>query len=312
MLRLRPLWERLCSLGPATVFQDFEFNRLAAEIFAGREAPHVICAKASYGEAIIPAVLCEREGLDCIRLLGEELFDYRNFLHAGDDEVLRPALGALSELGRPLHITGLRQGDARLLPSEMPFCPFTSAPGIRRKQLSAETFAQMHLRLARNLRRMQQLGFEVRSYNGENSQLLRAIYGQKAVQDPCSLFHDPLRVEFMVNAASHQPQRFETFTLESGGSLGAAVVTLLDAGVRRFYTCWFRPELSKHSPALSLIYEITRRSLAAGLDCDYMTGEQPYKLRLATSAVQLLQLRATAGQLAGLAEHTKQALGLAS
>ena len=93
--------------------------------------------------------------------------------------------------------------------------------------------------------------------------------------------------------------------------LGAAVVALLDPGMRRFYTCWFTPELSKHSPALSLIYEITRRSLAADMDCDYMTGEQPYKLRLATSAVQLLQLRATAGQLAALAQPAVQELRLA-
>lgn len=311
MLQLCPLWERLCSSSQTTIFQDFEFNRLAAEMFGEREAPYVICAQASYGEAIIPAALCECEGTPCVRLLGEELFDYRNFLHAGEDEVLRSALGVLAELGRPLQVTAVRQRDAQSLPRELPFSPFTSAPGIRRKQLSAETFAEMHLRLARNLRRMQQLGFELRSYNGENSQLLRAIYQGKAAQDPGSLFHDPLRVEFMVSAAAREPHRFEIFTLESGSRLGAAVVTLLDPGMRRFYTCWFTPELGKHSPALSLIYEITRRSLAADLDCDYMTGEQPYKLRLATSAVQLLQLRATAGQLAALAQPAVQELRLA-
>jgi CelD/BcsL family acetyltransferase involved in cellulose biosynthesis len=93
--------------------------------------------------------------------------------------------------------------------------------------------------------------------------------------------------------------------------LGAALVTLLDPGVRRFYTCWFAPELSKHSPALSLIYEVSRLSLAAGLDCDYMTGEQPYKLRLATSAVQLFQLQATTEQLAALAHASAQEMRLA-
>jgi hypothetical protein len=40
--------------------------------------------------------------------------------------------------------------------------------------------------------------------------------------------------------------------------------------------------------------------LIAGVDCDYMTGEQPYKLRLATVSVPLYRLRATAHQLAAL------------
>ena len=72
----------------------------------------------------------------------------------------------------------------------------------------------------------------------------------------------------------------------------------IDRGCRRFYTGWFAPEYEKHSPALALIYEITRQSLAAGLDCDYMTGEQPYKMRLATSAVPLYKVRASAEELA--------------
>src|SRR5262249_11531800 len=64
------------------------------------------------------------------------------------------------------------------------------------------------------------------------------------------------------------------------------------------------PDLEKHSPALSLIYEVTRRSLAAGLDCDYMTGEQPYKMRLATASNPLYRLQATPEQLAVLPDVT--------
>jgi CelD/BcsL family acetyltransferase involved in cellulose biosynthesis len=115
-----------------------------------------------------------------------------------------------------------------------------------------------------------------------------------------SLFHDPARIEFLVSAAAQMPETFEIFTLEKGPILAAAVVTLLDRGTRRFYTGWFAPEYEKHSPALALIYEITRQSLAAGLDCDYMTGEQPYKMRLATSSMPLYKLRATAEELSTL------------
>ena len=93
--------------GRYTVFQDFELNLLAAEQFADREEPYVICAESERGAAIIPAALRRSDGT--IRLLGEELFDYRAFLHRGDDEVLRAALAALGELGRPLEIVAVRE-----------------------------------------------------------------------------------------------------------------------------------------------------------------------------------------------------------
>ena len=129
-----------------------------------------------------------------------------------------------------------------------------------------------------------------------------SIFAGKAAQHPSvSLFHDPARIQFLVSAAAQMPEVFEIFTLENGPlDMAAAVVTLLDRGCRRFYTGWFAPEYEKHSPALALIYEITRQSLSAGLDCDYMTGEQPYKMRLATSSVPLYRVHATPEQLAAL------------
>jgi CelD/BcsL family acetyltransferase involved in cellulose biosynthesis len=312
LVSIQPLWERLCCPGRTTIFQDFDFNLLAARMFTGREAPYVVCAQASYGEAIIPAALSCRNGSPCIRLLGEELFDYRNFLWSGDDEVLCSALSALAYHGCPLDVTALRESDCRSLPQELELSSFSAAPEIRCKQISDDVFAGMHLRLARNLRRLERLGFELKSYGGDNPRLLRAIYHNKAAQDSQSLFRDPLRLQFIVNAALLQPNRFEIFTLESPGQLGAALVTLLDAGVRRFYTGWFSPELSKHSPSLSLIYEVSKRSLAAGLDCDYMTGEQPYKLRLATSSVPLFRMQASPEQLAAMGEPVGTELRIAS
>ncbi|HWG51090.1 MAG TPA: GNAT family N-acetyltransferase [Candidatus Acidoferrales bacterium] len=312
MPRLRSAWERIRKSASSTVFQDFEWNLLAARLFADREAPFVVYARSSGGETIIPAVIRSENSRSTLRLLGDELFDYRKLLHSGDDETLRSALGCLAELGCPLHITALRQSDARTIPAELTLERFTTAPGVSCRQLSPETFAQMHLRLARNLRRMQRLGFELRSYDGSRSQLLRSIYQIKAEQDRDSLFRDPLRQEFMVQAALLDPARVEVFVLESGSHLGAALVTLLDPGVRRFYTCWFSPELAKHSPALSLIYEVTRLSLDAGLDCDYMTGEQAYKMRLATNAVHLFHVNASQAQLASAAQASAHELKMAS
>lgn len=296
MLRIRALWESLYAAGRYTVFQSFELNMLAAERFAEREEPCVVCAESERGAAIVPAALRRSDGT--IRLLGEELFDYRTALYTGDEEILRVALGALAEIGRPLEIVAIRECDRNVVTGELELLPFAAAPGVSCAQVSAEEFAAAHTRLARNLRRMERLGFELRSYKGPNPQLLRRIYAGKAEQSASSLFHDSPRIEFLVSAAAMMPNVFEIFTLENGGRMAAAVVTLCDRGCRRFYTGWFAVKYEKHSPALALIYEVTRRSLADGMDCDYMTGEQPYKMRLATNSVKLHRIRATAEELA--------------
>ncbi|HKW76949.1 MAG TPA: GNAT family N-acetyltransferase [Terriglobales bacterium] len=308
--KLRPLWERLCRSTPITIFQQFELNRLAAELFAGREQPFVVSAEASYGAAIVPAVVRQSDGT--IRLLGEELFDYRGFLQEGDAEVLRSALAALAGLRKALMVIAMRPEEGEHVPEEMPLADFSAAPAIRVAELPESEFSIKHLRLARNLRRLQRLGYEMQRYEGSQPGLLAHIYQLKAAQDPNSLFHDPLRVQFMARAAHLLPQHFEIFTLECGRDMAAAVVTLRDGHVRRFYTGWFAPELSKHSPCLSLIYEVTRRSLAEGMDCDYMTGEQPYKQRLATTSVPLRKLHASAEQIAALTETPVAELDLAS
>ena len=166
-------------------------------------------------------------------------------------------------------------------------------------------FTSAHTRLARNLRRMERLGFALKTYDGANPQLLRAIYEAKARQSETSLFHDSARIEFLVSAAAMIPHVFEIFALENGEHRAAAVVTLRDGVCRRFYTGWFGAGCEKHSPALSLIYEVTRQSLAERVDCDYMTGEQGYKMRLATNSVNLFRLRATAEELAASARARK-------
>jgi CelD/BcsL family acetyltransferase involved in cellulose biosynthesis len=298
MAGLQAVWESLYEPERTTIFQNFHWNLLALTMFAGREEPFVVCGEAAYGIAIVPAVL--RHSDASVRLLGEELFDYRSFLHQGDEAVLASALAELARLRQPLEVVALREHDRTAVLDGLSLLPFSAAPQVRRADVSAEEFGARHGRLGRNLRRLQRLGFEMKAYRGDNERLLRTIYQHKAAQDPRSLFHDPLRVEFMIRAAQVHPAAFEMFTLECGPHMGAALVTLRDGDVRRFYTGWFDSSLEKHSPAITLIYDVTRQSLASGLDCDYMTGEQPYKMRLATASVPLYRLCATPQQLAAL------------
>jgi CelD/BcsL family acetyltransferase involved in cellulose biosynthesis len=52
---------------------------------------------------------------------------------------------------------------------------------------------------------------------------------------------------------------------------------------------------------MTLLFEVARSSLAHGLDCDFMTGEQPYKVRLATSRCPLFSVAASAQTLRSIA-----------
>jgi CelD/BcsL family acetyltransferase involved in cellulose biosynthesis len=302
LLEVRTLWEELLLDSGCTVFQNFDLNLLAARMFANREVPHVVCATNDHGIAIIPAAIRLRNGLIC--LLGEELFDYRTFLHAGDEDSLRVAFAELAKLRLPLDVLALRDGAAVGLP-ELTLTAFAGAPTVRCTDTNPDQFTRDHIRLPRNLRRLSALGYKIHRYAGDNPQLLREIYHLKAQQEPQSLFHDPVRIEFVVNAALLRPELFEIFTLERGTHLGAALVTLCECDVRRLYTGWFDPDLAKHSPALSLIHHVTCETLAQGRDCDFMTGEQPYKLRLATGCHQLYRLQATAGQLSQIRSQNK-------
>src|ERR1051326_585138 len=219
LLEVRSLWESILSVQPQTLFQNFDLNLLAARCFADREESFIVCAEASYGSAIVPAAV-RRHGSVC--LLGEELFDYRCFLHQGDPEVLRVALGSLAALGRPLEVKALRQRDADVLKGQLSLLPFCCAPHVLCRATSAEEFTSAHSRLGRNLRRVARLGFSFARYRGDYPGLVRFIYRKKAAQNADSLFCDPARIASMVKAATLMPDRFEIFTLEDEACIAAA------------------------------------------------------------------------------------------
>src|SRR5205807_8843437 len=69
---LRPLWNELYRLSPqATMFQKFQWNRLAAEFFELRERPYVVAVRNSGGGGIIHACFGGGE----IKFLGDKLLD---------------------------------------------------------------------------------------------------------------------------------------------------------------------------------------------------------------------------------------------
>jgi len=297
--RLQSAWEHLQRTGDATIFQSFSWNRLAASVFAEREQPYVVLAESDSGMAIIPAAISLRN--QGVTFLGEALFDYRDFLRAGDGGVVGAAWARIAELGLPVRICGLR--DETVSRAWSSFHPqfFCNAPAIAAGQISADDFAARHRRLGWHSRRMLREGAVLRRYSGVNSDLVRWIYEQKARQfdgDANNLFSDRARIDFMVCMARLQPQACDIFTMEAEGGTVAARVTLLDERTRRFYTVYHDAKWGHHSPGTVLLYEVTRKTLAEGLGCDYMTGEQPFKQRLATCAVPLFRAHASAAELA--------------
>ena len=306
MDQFRELWDDLHQRSEsATFFQSFGWNRLAATLFSERESPYVVAAESDSGRALIPAAV-SRAGLT---LLGESMSDYRDVLSIGDPAALGAAWVKLAELGLPLVVTALRGDRVRDRWRALKPEPFVHAPQVRGVEIAADEFASRHSRLGRTLRILSREGISLHHYCGDAGGVVRWIYQQKAQQQDLAgnLFADSTRVDFMLAFCKLAGSDCDIFTFERGEPI-AALVTFRDRQMRRFYTIYFDPAWGRLSPGTCLTYEITRRSLAEGLDCDYMTGEQPHKSRFMTSMAPLFKVNARAELLAvvGKAEPSLQ------
>ena len=314
---VRGLWEQLAR--EATIFQSFAWSQLAAACFARREQPYVICCESDSGAAIIPAVI-RRDG--SMSLLGEKLFDYRNILHAGERAVLAQAWRQLCELDRPFQLTALRGEQNRLLWQGAQPRPFAHAPCLRACDLAplrsvctpergrvAHTFGEtdvsaasdnqdrflnMHSRLWRRTRRLANQAVEFKQHAGSERQLMRFILETKGRQPTPSrnLFQDRMRREFIARIAADATSRCDLYTYETNSDLVAALITFRDDALRYCYTIYYDQRWSDFSPGQLLLFEVAARSVAEGLECDFMTGEYPYKNRLATARVPLFKVEA--------------------
>ena len=85
------------------MFQRFEWNLLAANIFSDRLSPVICAVESDGGAAIIPVAIHQQANR--LELLGETLFDYRDLLHTGDERVLQLAWEMVAEVQLPLSVT---------------------------------------------------------------------------------------------------------------------------------------------------------------------------------------------------------------
>jgi len=290
---LRRLWEDLYAADPeATMFQSYEWNQTAAEIFENRERLFVVAIENDRGAAIIPAVVNGEQ----IRLIGEELFDYRGVLASGDPEVVRSGFVALGVLDLPFAMTALRRApqgvwvdfEARFY-AGAPIC----RPGAPRDR---------HPRLQRRLERMVDGGCDLQAHSAPPPPLVAEVYEAKANAQSNCLFHDRLRIDAVNALTQVHGEGSELFLLRDRGQLVSGALTFFDRGVRRFYGTYSdrSSRWAKLSPGVALANHVTQSTLDAGSPVDLMTGEQPYKLRLASDVVPLYGMEATAARLRNL------------
>lgn len=287
MDRLRPIWEHLYQTSTAsTLFQTFSWNRLAASLFSSREEPYVVFLESDAGTALIPGAIADHG----FTLLGEALFDYRDLLAAGDPALLRQAWQEVAALKLPIFFAAVRGEERRRAWQEFAPQPFVSAPGVLARETSAEQLTAAHSRIGSRWRKLLRQGVQFRHQPRPTPELLRRIYQLKAQQAPANLFHDSTRINFLLAAAESGPVPCDVYTLTQGATVVAALVTFLDRDTRRFYTTYYDHSWARFSPGIALLFEATRLSLEHGLNCDYMTGEQSHKTRLATSHMPLFRV----------------------
>lgn len=304
-------WQELLRAGRYTIFQGFEWNQLAAWVFAAREAPCVVFAETEGGAALIPAAISRQH----LTLLGEELFDYRDVLSTGDGEALSLAWKTLADMqtgDRTFSVKGVRGSSFGFgLQSRREFDTgfFANAPGVQAQDANAKSRS----RLVRNIERMKAEGCSLKVSHGQDISLVRNIFQLKAAQDKSSLFQDPLRIEMACAMAQTSGDACEIFTLLNGATIIAALITFIDRRCRRLYATYYNPAWSRYSPGVSLLHHVIQRSLEAGMDVDLMTGEQPYKQRFATCKEPLYTLTASAamldemGSAVGQSKNTEEA-----
>lgn len=290
---LQSAWESI-EREQGTIFQTFSWNRLAAAMFAGCEEPYFVLCEDDNGLAIIPAVI--RRESQTLSFAGETLFDYRDYLACGGPSALDQAWQQLSVPGLPFTVTAIWRREAAIW-KQLPKAFFSRSPHLSPDEISADAFAHSHTRAFSRLHKLERMGLEIKQYSGGHG-MVRRIYELRSRQSiPGELFHDSRRVEFMVAACTQEGSRCQVFTLEHGGTLAAAVITFRDRELRRFYTTYYDRNWARYSPGVSLLFEVARRSLQEGLSFDLMTGEQPYKLRIAQNAQDLFQVTATPEQM---------------
>ena len=284
-------WEAAAGRAPGSVFQTLIFARCWAEVFAQNVDVQVW----TDGQLIIP--LAFRGGT--LIPLGEGLFDYVDLIgDAGCPEAAqrRAADWIAGRAWSSLQITGVRSGS--------PFAPFwrhlggggeafTAAP--RRRPTDPDVEAE-HRHAAARWRRAQRLGVRLERLTqpAEKQLLLHWMLEHKARR---------LAAACQTNVLGEPEQRWLERMLDSAPALAELWCLRLRDRLMSGLLCWrfnatryaymisYDPELAPLSPGILLLFAVVRLTMRAGLNFDFLTGEQAFKQRFATHRETLWRFR---------------------
>lgn len=102
---------------------------------------------------------------------------------------------------------------------------------------------------------------------------------------------DECAVRWLQAMVAHEPTMTELWQLHRGDETIAGLLSWRSTPVRYAYTISYRRDAAAMSPGILLLYGILCDSVAEGLQFDFLTGEQPFKLRFADARRRLLRLR---------------------
>lgn len=288
---MEPLWRRAWEQAPGHFFQRFEPSLHWARIYAADGSLRVWVHEA--GPALAAFTL--RQGQ--LELLGQGLFDYVDLIGTASP-------GAQQELARQLlDWKEWRRFDATGVPADSPFAcfwealqpeqaPFSAAPLL----VHPDQFHRGRARAARRLQQCLQAGWTLRQVRPcrERHALLQWILEQKEktlqARGGGNVLDAPA-VCWLQAMVAREPDMTELWQLHRGAEIIAGLLSWRSGSVRYAYTISYSGHAAAMSPGILLLYGVLCDSVAEGLQFDFLTGEQPFKLRFADAHRRLLRLR---------------------
>jgi CelD/BcsL family acetyltransferase involved in cellulose biosynthesis len=281
---LESLWRQAHS---EHIFQQYELNAAWAAQFAGPSGAgfQLHIWHTASPPMLVPCVV--RNGW--LSWLGHGLFDYADPLGAPSDFAACPSPSPAAACD----IAGIRDNSpwrsqfTRMAPHRAALAPFSAAPYCA--AISAAELERRHPRMAERWRELARKGVgwaPVLDPSARQRLLALMLRWKQSRMGARNVLHT-LEAAWLAEMASYEGCELWRLGDEADW---AGFLTWRFGHTRYGYTLAHDPARAKYSPGAKLLYAVLARSLDQGLRFDFLTGEQDFKLRLATGRVPLWRL----------------------
>lgn len=282
---LAQAWQRCYQASPRpTPFQSWPFVRHWLDIFGSELEPRFYFHPAS--PLLLPLIVWRGE----LRFAGHGLFDYLDLVGSPNPAL---ELEAASLLARPaaraVHIRGVPASSAyghfwRAL--DRFARPFSAAP--LRPAGPAAAVGSTGLRA-----RWRRAGLELRAWTEPSARgealewLLRHKAAALAARGIANVL-GAAEARWLRAMVEHEPATAELWSLVRGSATVSVLLAWTTPCARFAYTIAYERQAASLSPGMLLLYAVVCRSMDERRDFNFLTGEQAFKLRLATGRDPLM------------------------